>query len=182
MVSPFSPCTLLTGSFLGGLGSQREWAESLRLGWGGREGLARGGQGASRKVARWEGWGGSVLWVRRLPGVCGEGWAGQAVLVGSVWPREWQAAGLGGEGGWAPPLMFPQPATPLPTESQPPVGPDSRATSSQRLGHLGGPTDTWLQPCGNTHPLSNPGPWLLVHHWLTSLGLVLGLPALGVPG
>lgn len=52
----------------------------------------------------------------------------------------------------------------------------------QHLGRLGGPMDTWLQPCGNTQPLSNPGPWLLVHHWLTSLGLVLGLPALGVAG
>lgn len=33
-------------------------------------------------------------------------------------------------GGWAPPLMFPQPAAPLPTVCQPPVGPDSGAASS----------------------------------------------------
>lgn len=115
--------------------------------------------------------GGGVTWLCRCSSALWGALGGaQAVPVGSAgrekgssWPRRRE--------GRAPPLMFLQPTTPLPAMCQPPVGPDSGAASSFRLGHLRRPTDSWL--CGNSpHPPAQPveGPRSLTLQLLTPRG------------
>lgn len=159
--------TLLTGRFPGGP-RVRPTLKNQSQGESGKNCEARGSQrqlrglleGACEGVS--PGYAGSPL-------LGGEGWGGggPTALVGSAWPGERQAAGLGGERGGRR-LSCSRSLPPLcPPMCQPPVGPDSRAASPSTItGVLGSPRTPGLSPVA-TPPLPIM-PWSSVTHRLVA--------------